>query len=69
MTFLIIGSAFAPTIVDVRSAARMDIAPGLDRVPCERRLIGHWRRQPHGRLVCWWEPDIALNPNAGPSDI
>jgi hypothetical protein len=72
MTFNLLGSEFAPRLLDIRPAAMQGIVSteaadlgwlfSLDRPSGGRRLVCHWRRQPDGRLACTWEPDIVLIP-------
>lgn len=51
--------ATARTAPAVRTPANLVVLFALDRLPAQRpRLIAHWHRQPDGRLVCAWEPDL-----------
>jgi hypothetical protein len=74
MTFNLLGSERAPTLIEVLPAAESGVIPttratkdfvrlfALDRVPIGRRqLVCHWHRV-DGRLASIWEPDIVPIP-------
>jgi len=74
MNFPIFGSECAPAIVISDPSATPGAVPfdaaasdlarlfGLDRLSQDRRFVCRWVRDIDGRLACFWEPDIALNP-------
>jgi hypothetical protein len=74
MTFLLLGGAYAPDLLDRRPAVERDTARvnaaatdlvrlfGLDRRSSNRRLVCCWHRDADGRLAATWEPDILVLP-------
>jgi hypothetical protein len=57
-----LGAARPQAAVVRSSRAELIRLAGLDRLPVQRRLVGHWQHDAEGRLALMWQADIGPVP-------